>query len=294
MSVPISLIVSISAGWLGGIARKYFIEQFGGKSSARHFYVAVGSVVTAGILFFWGKFGKVSAFTLLLGVGFGTVTALQQIANLKALKSGPWSYTSVISSLSMLIPTLSGALIWKEQIRLLQIIGIAFMVVCLILSVDMGSDAEKRKATFKWLFFCAIQFLCTGIIGVMQKWHQSTSYKSELNAFLIIAFLISALFSTAALLISRPAAAVNIQTKRGLILPVILMVIGGVCAALNNKINLYLSGVMDSAVFFPLVNGGGLIITTLTAVLLFRERLTRWQWIGLGCGIIAVLLLCIG
>ena len=71
-----------------------------------------------------------------------------------------------------------------------------------------------------------------------------------------------------------------------------IMVINGACVAVNNKFNLYLSGVMDSAIFFPIVNGGGLVLTTLAAVLLFKERLSVKQWIGVAFGIISVVFLC--
>ena len=70
------------------------------------------------------------------------------------------------------------------------------------------------------------------------------------------------------------------------------MIASGACAAVNNKFNLYLSGVMDSAVFFPIVNGGGLVLTTLAAVLLFKEKLSKKQWIGVVLGIASVVFLC--
>jgi multidrug transporter EmrE-like cation transporter len=72
-----------------------------------------------------------------------------------------------------------------------------------------------------------------------------------------------------------------------------LFIAGGVGVALNNQINLYLSGVVASAVFFPIVNGGGLILITAASVVLFREKLTARQWLGLALGIVATLLLCI-
>lgn len=70
------------------------------------------------------------------------------------------------------------------------------------------------------------------------------------------------------------------------------MIVSGACVAVNNKFNLYLSGVMDSAVFFPVVNGGGLVLTTLAAVLLFKEKLSKKQWIGVVLGIASVVFLC--
>ena len=70
------------------------------------------------------------------------------------------------------------------------------------------------------------------------------------------------------------------------------MIASGACVAVNNKFNLYLSGVMDSAVFFHIVNGGGLVLTTLAAVLLFKEKLSTKQWIGVVLGIASVVFLC--
>ena len=76
------------------------------------------------------------------------------------------------------------------------------------------------------------------------------------------------------------------------LLPIILMVVSGIAVAANNKLNLYLSGVMDSAVFFPIVNGGHLVLTTISALLFFKEKLTAKQWVGMILGIVAVVLLC--
>ena len=70
-----------------------------------------------------------------------------------------------------------------------------------------------------------------------------------------------------------------------------LMVVCGVGTAMNHKLNLYLSGAMDSAVFFPVFNGSVLVLTVVMAVVLFHERLSLKKWIGVIFGSIAVMLL---
>ena len=72
-----------------------------------------------------------------------------------------------------------------------------------------------------------------------------------------------------------------------------LLAVSGVAVAFNNVINLYLSGVMPSAVFFPLVNGIGLVLGIVAGLVIFREKLTPRQWIGIACGVAATLLLCL-
>ncbi len=73
----------------------------------------------------------------------------------------------------------------------------------------------------------------------------------------------------------------------------VLLLISGIVIALNNVINLYLAGVMDSAVFFPLVNGVGLVLSIVAGLVVFREKLTLMQWVGIACGVVATLFLCL-
>ena len=147
-----------------------------------------------------------------------------------------------------------------------------------------------------------LALLATGAIGVMQKVHQTSAHKEELTLFLVIAFAVSALASLAFSVFfkaEKPSenmdtvATENTTKKRlgyGMLL---LLVFAGVAAALNNVINLHLSGVMDSAVFFPLVNGGNLLLVTLCSAVFYKEKFTFAQWIGIACGIAAVLCLCL-
>ncbi|MBE5816303.1 MAG: hypothetical protein E7315_01100 [Clostridiales bacterium] len=304
MSNPILLVISMSAALVGGMLKKLLTDRFENSTRAYQLYNAIVSIVAAVCLFVVSTNMSASTFTILLALLFGLVTLIQQITNMQALEVGPFSYTSVIISLSTLIPTLSGVIIWNETISFVQIIGIVLMVACIILSVDFKSN--QKKASLKWLGYCAAAFICTGFIGVMQKWHQNSAYKGELDAFLVIAFLFSFLTSTVFFIVQsirRKKTTVHqneqkegtaVINKKSVIafLPILIMVISGICVAANNKLNLFLSGAMPSAVFFPIVNGGGLVLSLLAVIVLFKERLSLKQWIGVILGIISVVLLC--
>lgn len=295
MDIPVALCITMLAYLYGTIFRKPYSKQFPNKM-ARHGYNTISSFVATIVLLFWGGIGNPSGFTILLAVVFGLITALCQVATLKALEFGAVSYTTVMISLSTLIPALSGVLIWREELGGAQIVGMALLVVCLFLSVDFRD--KNKKGSFSWLFYCLIAFLCTGAIGVMQKIHQMSNYKAEVNAFLMIAFLCSFLCSGILFVFGYAkhrkdavAEKKNVAVAKWWLWGV-LLVISGFASALNNKLNLILSGLMDSAVFFPLVNGGGLILTTLTGVIFFKEKLSVLQWIGVFVGISSVVLLC--
>ena len=241
-----------------------------------------------------GRSHAVSAFTLSLGVLFGAVTAVQQVTNAAALAVGPWSYTSVLISLSTVIPALSGAIFWHEKLTPAGIAGIALLAVCILLSVNKKKDG--KSASPKWFALSMSAALCTGIIGVLQKVHGSSSHSGELYDFLITAFVFSAVFSF--ILFARCAkkdrkSGARTIPDRPLPLLAAMFAAAGIAAALNNAINLRLAGTMNSAVFFPVVNGGGLVLTTAASVIFFHEKLTARQYVGLAAGIAAVLLICI-
>ena len=285
------LVISVLACLLGGIARTYFCKSLVTSTRSYYLYNGANSAVCALALWLLGGGGalQLSAFSLWFGVLFGLVTMAQGITYSAALHCGPWSYTSF----------------WHESISFLQIFGILLMLVCFVLSVDPGKD-EGRAASLRWLVLCMVAFVFSGAIGVMQKVHQTSVYKQELSGFLIVAFLASAAVSLLVCLFyprarqaeaapATPAAdtgKAGRSTGRTVWLVLVLFVIGGVTAALNNQFNLYLSGVMPSAVFFPIVNGGGLVLSTAASVLLFREKLSVRQWIGLAMGTVSVLMLC--
>lgn len=266
----------------------------------------ISGLVSAVTLFCSGGFGSASAYTLLTGVLFGVITAVQGVTNAYALERGPMAYTSVIISFSTLVTALSGALFFNETLAFSHVVGILLTLLSFVLAVKSEKGESVKRG---WLALCVAAFLATGGIGIMQKIHQGSQHKSEINAFLIIAFIISSLVCMPFTLVTRRKNAADLKARSGggchndfsnqtknsryeILILGLITVACGVCVALNNKLNLYLSGVMDSAVFFPVVNGGGLVLSTLAATVLFKERLSRRQWLGVATGIISVILLC--
>ncbi len=286
--LPASMLTNL----LGCTLKKRINDKYEKNLFAYQFYNCVVSFSAAVCLIVFAESFDCSLYTIGMAVVFGVITLLQQLFNLYALANGPFSYTSVIISLSTLIPTLSGAIFWNEKITFVQYIGIALLVLCLIFSVEYKNRAEKTG--IKWLLYSLGAFFATGIIGVMQKIHQTSEHKDELNAFLIISFAFSFFVSMLLAFVYRcKRHNKNIYSKRiNSYFPVLLMLLSGIFVALNNKLNLYLSGVIDSAVFFPLVNGGGLILSSLASVVVFKEKLSKIQWIGVVIGIISVVLIC--
>lgn len=276
--------------------KAYYIKQTMKHESEQYSFNAGASFVCAVVLFFLaGCKLDISLYSLCLGLAFGFITMFYSIVNAKAIKIGPFGYTTVIVSLSTAITALSGAIFWQETLSSFKVIGIILMLGCFALAVDTDNNGGK-KANWNWFFLCVIAlFTCAGI-GLMQKVHQESDYKNELMGFLIVAFLTSAIVSLIAYFVLRRKENIVSEEKvgaRGIINFVLVLVICGVGIAENNAINLYLSGVADTAIFFPIVNGVPLLSSLLVSFILFKERLKKKQLWGIFVGIIAIVCLFI-
>jgi multidrug transporter EmrE-like cation transporter len=60
-----------------------------------------------------------------------------------------------------------------------------------------------------------------------------------------------------------------------------------------NFLNLRLSGLLPSQLFFPVINGSAIILSSLASIVIFKERLNKKQIIGLCGGILSLVAICL-
>ena len=236
-----------------------------------------------GIFLVSGGLGSFSALSVGLGILIGAADILVLVSTLKALSIGPFSYTVIITSLGSVIPTLSGYF-FGETISLVQYGGVVLMVVCLLLSPESSANKEEKKASLKWIALCSVAAVCSGTVGVVQKIHQSSSVGNERSALLVGAFAFSSLFSLVVFLLEkRKGSPDGCTCSKYIVLG--LPAISGFVFAFQHCINLFLSGAMPAIIVFPLINLLPMILSMIAGFLIFKEKLTRKQWVGLACGI---------
>lgn len=290
------LIVSVIMNLLScGILRNDFCKNEIKSNADLYAFNAVNSLISAATLaviaLVGGSLCLPSMFTVLWAIAFGMATALCAIMVMFALESGPLSYTNVIVSCAMVIPALSGVAFFGETVSAVQYVGMALMVGSFVFAVDKNNS--NANMNFKWLLLCLGSFLFSGSVGVMQKIHQSSVYKDELGIFLVIAFIASAIFSG---ILSgwyrKRGEEITFAGRKRVRKFVIISLVSGIGFALCNQINMYLAGIMEAIIFYPVINGGSLILTTSAGLIIWKEKLTKKQWFGLLLGAAAIILLC--
>lgn len=250
------------------------------NSAILSFNVAVYAVC---ILAFGGMLltDSLSLYTAVLGLLFGIVTSLANVYKMLALTKGPMHLTMLFTTSSMIIPAMSGVF-FGEGFSASKLLVVFILVVFLYLSFGK-STSGKTGGT--WFVCGLLAFLFQGAIGILQKIHQSSAHKEESAGFLFVAFVCGATFC-----LIRNKGKFDPSVWNGQTIAIGL-VCGG-CTFAMNYINLKLSGVLPSQLFFPLINGSAIILSLLVSVLLFQEKLSKRQTVGVIGGILSLIAIC--
>lgn len=254
------------------------------KTQGDIFYFNAYSYLAALVLFILVSLGKpTSLYTILMGLVFGLLTVISGFFKFRALATGPMHITTLVTTCQMIIPTMSGAIMFGEPFSMGKFIAMVFLIFFVYLSLDKSSSG---KINTKWVIFCVICFFTTGAIGIMQKIHQNSIHKNELDSFLAVAFLCSFIFSAISAKRGEGAARFGVREY-------IFAVLCGIFSFVNNIVNLELSGVLPSQLFFPLVNGVPLVLSSVVAIVVFKEKLSLVQGVGLIGGTISLVAICL-
>lgn len=226
--------------------------------------------------------GGISWFTVGLALFFGVVTALSNYYKMLSLSSGPMHITLLITTSSMIIPTMSG-IFFGESFSLPKLCAVCVLIFFIYLSLEKKGGARING---RWLIFCSLAFIFQGSIGVIQKLHQSSVHKGETGSFLFVAFICSLIYSH--FRAKRGFKQMNFGKKH-----LAFALICGACTFGMNYLNLRLSGILPSQLFFPLVNGSAIILSSASSVILFKEKLSKKQLVGLCGGIASLIAICL-
>lgn len=189
--------------------------------------------------------------------------------------------TILITTSSMIIPAISGAIFFGEAFSIPKMVSLLFLIFFIFIA---SNKDENTTISHQWIANCFLTFLLFGAIGVLQKIHQNSIHKDELFGFLTVAFFCSLVF--AGVLAKKQKASL----KNG---HIILALLCGVCTFSMNLINLKLSGMIPSQIFFPLVNGGSIVLSSIVSLFFFKETTNKKQIVGLVGGIVALICICI-
>lgn len=201
-----------------------------------------------------------------------------------AIKLGSLSITLLVTAYSLIIPTLYGIVALGESLKIVGYIGIVLLFVSLFLIRNTDSVA-KTKVNLKWIIWLVIAFVGNGMCSTVQKMQQIAFDEKYKNEFMIIALCISTTVLFAASLVDRKS---FVKEIKGCI-P--LGGLSGLANGVTNYLVMVLAGLVPTALLFPIISAGGIVLGFLLAVTLYKEHLSKTQLLGYFLGTASVVLL---
>ena len=232
--------------------------------------------------------GGVACQTLIYAAVYGILLILAQWFYTAALAKGNTALCSTVYSLGFILPTLSGAILWTEAFSPLDLLGTLCAVAAVIAS-GLKSKARKKETKSYVFIPLVIAMLASGGLGIVQKLQQKSAYAEQKTIFLLIAFALAAGSSFLFSLFAKKQ--VDTPFRHGKLLVASCV---GLFFGCCNLLNTSLAGMLDSAVFFPTLNIGVILLSMLCGVLFFKERIAKREIAVLILGGASILLLNFG
>ena len=234
------------------------------------------------------SFGVVAYQTLIYAAVYAILLIFAQWFYTAALAKGNTALCSTVYSLGFIFPTLSGAIIWSEAFSFLDLLGIMCAISAVIVS-GLRSQA-KEKATKSYYFIpLVIAMLASGGLGIVQKLQQKSAHAEQKSIFLLIAFTLAAVISLIFSLFAKKQG--DPPFCRGKLAVASCI---GVCFGCCNLLNTTLAGLLPSAIFFPTLNIGVILLSMICGVIFFKERILKKEITVLILGGVSILLLNFG
>lgn len=284
------LIVSIFMGTGRSIFSK---KMSSGSHKEKSFYInqAMFFLAAAAILFVfhWNAFAKITFFTVWYGMVYGILVFFAQWCYTVALSRGTTSICAMIYSMAFLISTIAGVLFWNEPFGILSGLGLLLAILAVAASAFSGQGNQKSGKGF--LVPNLIAMLCGGFTGIMQKTHQSTADKENLEAFLIVAFLLAAVLAFSFAFFYGRRIAEHAKEKFVWSKASVCSVCAGACFGMASMLNTLLAGRLPSTVIFPTYNVGLMMMCLIFGKIIFKETPNKRQILAFCLGIVTILVL---
>lgn len=220
---------------------------------------------------------------LIYGIFAGIAYATASLSTFIAMGEGSYVLSRLVLSYGILI-TVAHGLVLGETLSVFGIIGLVLILLSLYFFKNEKSG-ENVKITKKWVIFIALSVIMAGAFGILQRQQQIEYARQYNNEFMIIALSVSAvaLFIMGIIMSGKRAKYV---LKTG----VPYAAGAGVFNGATNLVNLYVYSIAPLSIIGPTSAGVSVIISFLISKLIFKERFSKGQLLGVVLGTAALIL----
>lgn len=195
---------------------------------------------------------------------------------------------SVANKLSLVIPVCAAFFIFHEEVTVLKVSGIIIALVAVVFT-SLKKEEHQHSFKFRQLFWPILLFIGSGMNDTLVKYSQSYHMLDSDNApFNITIFSVAAIVGSSILFyfFSTKKSAFHMKS-----------ILGGLILGIPNYFSMhYLVKALSiegygGSIIFPLNNIGVVTASAIIAYLVFREKLTRLNILGIAFAIFSIIVI---
>ena len=194
--------------------------------------------------------------------------------------------STIANKMSMIIPIIIGIILLNEEVTFNKILGISFAFVAIFLS-SIGD--RKYSLNKNHLIIIVLLFIGQGLADGILNWAQEFILNgSNMNLFFAVTFLAAGFSGLLFLFFKLSSQKVKIEPKS---------IIWGIVLGIPNYLTLLYfvkslkSELFSSSEIFPIINIGVIIFCTILSIILFRERVSIYNWLGVILGVFSIFII---
>lgn len=217
---------------------------------------------------------------ILLGIAAGISAYIATLTFFLHIKQGQLSTSWTIISLSIAFPVAASIFVWHEHPSMHQIIAMGLIVAAFIL---MGKKNNQHVQTSRLSFiYLMIAFVLSGLGGIYFKALAQMKMESHIYVFMFTLYGVGLAMGLPTI-ISNRSESCSIDMRIGGFM--------GFSSAISSIFFLTALESVPGIIVFPTRSLGNLILTALVSILVWKDKLTSSQIIGIVLSIIAIALI---
>lgn len=199
-------------------------------------------------------------------------------------------YMTVVTKMSLVIPTVFAWLYYHEEIGTLTGLGLALAVISVFLvNYRPGAPVKLSDKGAGWIsiLLVILLFIGTGINDIMFKvFNEEYSHSVSTTDFPVVIFAIAGIVGLLICSYQVIAGKAKFDAKA---------IIAGIVIGVPNYFSIFFFvealDYFPATVFFPVNNISLLIVTALIGLIVYREKFNLYNFVGLALAILAVILI---
>lgn len=197
------------------------------------------------------------------------------------------SVASVAGKMSVVIPIVFGIIVYNEGVGFVKVIGIVMALVAVYLS---SAKSDTNPVKFKNLLFPLLLFIGSGVLDTGLKYVETTSVSTgEEPMFLATIFGCAFVLGVFVMITQMINGKFKFHWKN---------IVGGIVLGVPNYYSMEFllkafKTDIESSTLFTINNVGIVILTTVFALVFFKEKLIKKNWVGILLAVISILLVAL-